>query len=652
MIKRIQCKCICAAAVFVSVHAAHAITAGAGEATLNVNNNWGTGYCASVTVANDGTTDITNWAVGLDLNGTTINNLWNGNLSGDSVTPVAYSANVAPGSSTNFGFCASGSGSPSIATFDVEGGGTSTSSSSEISSRSSSSSSSVSSATGGDNSVTVRMSGVTGEERVSLVVGGQTVETWTLSIGMLDYSVNTNVSGELRVAYTNNSGDRDVQVDYVIVNGVTYQAENQQDNTGAWDGECGAGSYSEMLHCNGSIGFGNPFDGSVSSSSSSRESSSSSEAAFSSSVNSNGYFSIEPDFQLSMLADFPVGVAVTAGKSEYSMFNIGDAAQRQEVIVDHFDQVSAGNIMKMSYLHPEENVYTYEDADQLANFAQTNGMTVHGHVLVWHSDYQVPDFMKGYDGDWKAMLTEHATNIITHFDEAFGDTVASWDVVNEAVDTGTSDGRRHSPFYDYEPPAAGEIPPYIEVAFQAAHNAKPELDLYYNDYDNTANQGRLNKTLQIAERLNEQGTIDGVGFQMHIYMNYPSLSHFENAFQAVVDMGLKVKVTELDISVVNPYGAGDPPPQPEYDAELAQAQKIRFCEVAKVYLDTVPAAQRGGFTVWGLTDDQSWLMRVFRSATGADYDDVWPLLFNADLSAKPALQGVANAFNGVSCSAG
>src|SRR5690554_591045 len=263
------------AAVLLTGQAAHALTSGSGEATLDVNNNWGSGYCANVTIANNGNQAITSWTVGLNLNGTTINNLWNGNLNGVTVTPVAHNANVAPGANTSFGFCANGSATPTLATFEVQGGGGTVSSSSSSSSSAISSSSS-SSVAGGSNSVTVRMSGVTGDESVSLQIGGQTIQTWTLSVGMLDYTVSTNATGELRVAFTNDAGDRDVEVDYVIVNGVTYQAEDQADNTGAWDGECGAGSYTQMLHCDGSIGFGNPFNGGNSSSTTSSATTSSS----------------------------------------------------------------------------------------------------------------------------------------------------------------------------------------------------------------------------------------------------------------------------------------------------------------------------------------------------------------------------------------
>ncbi len=404
--------------------------------------------------------------------------------------------------------------------------------------------------------------------------------------------------------------------------------------------------------------------GDTGSSSSSVSSSSSSASSSSSSSVAAGPFSIEPDFNLYDLAEFPVGVAVSAANENYSIFNDSnvhdDAALRRELIPQHFSQLTAGNIMKMSYLHDDEGVFTFADADELVGFAETNGMTVHGHALFWHPDYQIPNWASAAASadtsaaEWENLLTNHVKGIVEHFDTEFPGVVVSWDVVNEAIDASTSDDWRHSIFYDAFPaPAAGEIPDYIRVAFQAARDhAHPDVDLYYNDYDNTANTDRLNKTLVIAEALAADGLIDGIGFQMHVYMDYPSIDNFRNAFQQVVDLGLKVKITELDVSVVNPYGSGTPPPQPEYDEELAGDQKLRFCQIAEVYMEVTAEKPelRGGITVWGLTDDESWLMNQFNNnIDGANYDDVWPLLFNADLSAKPALQGVADALRGIAC---
>jgi O-glycosyl hydrolase len=114
---------------------------------------------------------------------------------------------------------------------------------------------------GGSNKIEVRMRGVVGDESVSLLVDGNTLKTWKLDKSMTTYSHTTDASGEIRVAFTNDNGKRDVQVDYIVVNGERRQAEKQTDNSGAWgNGTCGGGSHSEWLHCNGSIGFGDISD--------------------------------------------------------------------------------------------------------------------------------------------------------------------------------------------------------------------------------------------------------------------------------------------------------------------------------------------------------------------------------------------------------
>ena len=108
-------------------------------------------------------------------------------------------------------------------------------------------------------SIVVRARGTSGSENINLKVGSTTtLANWTLSTSYQNYSAPTSMSsGEVYVQFDNDNGTtRDVQVDYVQVNGSTRQAESQAYNTGVWqDGGCG-GSYSEWIHCNGTIGFG------------------------------------------------------------------------------------------------------------------------------------------------------------------------------------------------------------------------------------------------------------------------------------------------------------------------------------------------------------------------------------------------------------
>src|SRR5690625_6797315 len=65
----------------------------------------------------------------------------------------------------------------------------------------------------GSHNITVRMSGTSGEESVSLDIAGQNIQTWTLSTSMQDYTVSTDVTGELHVAFNIDVAVRSEQMD-------------------------------------------------------------------------------------------------------------------------------------------------------------------------------------------------------------------------------------------------------------------------------------------------------------------------------------------------------------------------------------------------------------------------------------------------------
>lgn len=119
-------------------------------------------------------------------------------------------------------------------------------------------SSSSSGNSGGSKTIVVRARGSVGGESITLRIGNSNIATWTLNTSMTNYTVTTNASGGSLVQYTNDSGNRDVQVDYISVNGSVRQSENQTYNTGVYqNGVCGGGSgRSEWMHCNGAIGYG------------------------------------------------------------------------------------------------------------------------------------------------------------------------------------------------------------------------------------------------------------------------------------------------------------------------------------------------------------------------------------------------------------
>jgi Ca-dependent carbohydrate-binding module xylan-binding len=124
---------------------------------------------------------------------------------------------------------------------------------------SSAASSRPASSVSGSKTIVVRARGTSGQESITLKVNNVAVATWTLTTSMQNYTVTTTGSGGSLVSFTNDSTGRDVQVDYLSVNGSVRQAEAQSSNTAVYqNGACGGGNgLSEWMHCNGAIGFGN-----------------------------------------------------------------------------------------------------------------------------------------------------------------------------------------------------------------------------------------------------------------------------------------------------------------------------------------------------------------------------------------------------------
>ncbi len=272
----------------------------------------------------------------------------------------------------------------------------------------------------------------------------------------------------------------------------------------------------------------------------------------------------------------------------------------------------------MKHLHPEETVYTYEYADELVDYAKSQDMEMHGHTLIWHWDSEIPQWIKNYEGDWETMLNDHVFQIVRHF----AGRVDSWDVVNEAIDlvNGVA-SYRNSIFYQ----KLGAD--YIENAFVAAREADPEADLYYNDFNISGSQAKLDFMLKIIDDFQARGIpIDGVGFQMHINVDAPYIEQVRRSFRAVAERGLKIKITELDIAVNR---NGD-----DYlSVPMMLEQKERYQEVVTAYMEEVPDELKAGITVWGLVDGETWMLSYT--------DNEWPLLFHDDYTVKPAFYGFA-----------
>lgn len=348
------------------------------------------------------------------------------------------------------------------------------------------------------------------------------------------------------------------------------------------------------------------------------------------------------------LTNIPVGVAVNI-QNGGTISNSGKA----QVVNNEFSQLSAENGMKMSYWYTSGG---RQNITNMVQFARANNKTIHGHTLVWHRCYQVPSGWSNQSGQ------QYRQTFINHIEEVasqYQDVITSWDVVNEALWDGADDSADSScglqsggqtvngVNYRRSTHFAKLGADYIDLAFRTARTAAPNADLYYNDFntENNYSDNGYNKTdnlVALIRDLRQRGTpIDGVGFQMHVGPDWPSISSITGAWKKILDLnyGLKIKLTEIDVRVSWPYG--NPPTTITNcnDSQALSRQKQRYKDIIKAYYDTVPAELRGGITVWGLVDSDSWFATLDDGSLGC------PLLFNDQLQKKPAYEGVQEAIN-------
>lgn len=265
--------------------------------------------------------------------------------------------------------------------------------------------------------------------------------------------------------------------------------------------------------------------------------------------------------------------------------------------------------MKCEVIHPEEDRFDFTEADRLVRFGEENDMAVIGHCLIWHSQlapwFCVDEQGKTVSADiLKERIKKHIQTIVTHYKGR----IKGWDVLNEAIE---SDGSwRKSPFYEI----LGEE--YIPLIFQYAHEADPEAELYYNDYGMDG-KAKRDKVVELVKMLKDRGLrIDAVGMQGHMGMDYPSVSEFEASILAFAATGVKVMVTEWDMSALptarmganisdtvsykqslNPYPDGLPD-------SVSVAWNNRMKEFFGLFLKHSDIITR--VTVWGVTDGDSW----------------------------------------------
>jgi endo-1,4-beta-xylanase len=347
------------------------------------------------------------------------------------------------------------------------------------------------------------------------------------------------------------------------------------------------------------------------------------------------------------------GQAARSLKDAYlEFFRIGAAlnqAQFEErdprgnpIIAAQFNTISPENALKWQSLHPRPDGYDFAAADRYVAFGEKHGMFIVGHCLVWHS--QTPQWVfqdtEGKTLTREALLDrmhEHIQTVVSRYKGRIG----GWDVVNEALNDDGS--MRQSPWYRI----IGED--YILRAFEFAHEADPQAELYYNEYS-LENQAKRKGAVDLIRKLKAAGAaITGIGLQGHMKLDQPDARQEAETIETFAALGIRVNISELDVDILprtaprdsadisataagnaqsNPYTNGLP-------EEMQQALTKRYAELFDVFVQHRDVI--GRVTFWGVTDGDSWLNN-FPARGRTNY----PLLFDREGKPKPAFDAAVS----------
>lgn len=253
----------------------------------------------------------------------------------------------------------------------------------------------------------------------------------------------------------------------------------------------------------------------------------------------------------------------------------------------------------------------FDSAKPMLDYCAAHGLKVHGHVLVWHSQTPEAFFHQGYDVskplvDRETMLSRlenYIQQVLTWTEEHYPGLIVSWDVVNEAVEDGSTELRE-----SLWTQVVGQD--FVNRAFAYARQYAAEGTLlFYNDY-NTYYEPKLTGICRLIDSLMADGTLDGYGFQMHMDATNPTNEMIQTCIDTIASRGLLLRVSELDVGIT------------DTSKRSLALQAQRYADVLAMVMGY--EEQFIAVHTWGVSDHLSWRQEKN------------PLLFDTDDQPKPA----------------
>jgi endo-1,4-beta-xylanase len=298
-------------------------------------------------------------------------------------------------------------------------------------------------------------------------------------------------------------------------------------------------------------------------------------------------------------------------------------------LLRHFNVLVLGNGMKQDAMQPSEGRFSWTQGDALVDFAARNNKLVRGHTLIWHN--QVPSwFFQGSGPNGLSSKEQLYTRMERHIREVAGrysGKIHTWDVVNEVIaDDGSLRDSRYLQI-------AGSHE-YIANAFRWAHEADPHALLCLNDYGIEAAGAKQDGFYNLLKTLLDEGVpVHVAGIQAHISIAWPTVADLRQTIRRLASLGVKVQITELDVSIYANSGEA----RKRADREILLEQAFKYRALFEMFREEARLGNLDMVVVWGLSDIETWLNN--HPVPGrTDH----PLFFGKDLKAKPAYWAIVD----------
>lgn len=365
-----------------------------------------------------------------------------------------------------------------------------------------------------------------------------------------------------------------------------------------------------------------------------------------------------PEDSLKEHASFNVGTVVNPSK--VADINFSALAKQQFDIVSFENEMKGYSLMdtEASMAGDGTPVCKFEQADQMVEWAISNGLKIRGHVLIWensmsesffHVDYDESKGLVDKDTLLKRMQS-YCMQVVTHFETKYPGTVIAWDVINEAIDAqATSDdpttGLRLYTTGKFYQIIGGD---YIKYAFQYAKEAVKatgaDIKLYYNDF-NCFQSPKTGYIVKLIEYLNADPAnplLDCMGMEGYVLTYWPEAKDVKSAMNKFADCGVPVGINELTVRLNQKESAN----HKEVTEKDLEAHAKKYKDIFNAYCDFAKErpSMLTNVSIWGLLDRPDLEAEFEKPENERHYDyNIYGThsgLFTADFEAKQAFFNV------------